>query len=443
MRTDVKLGVVVSAVIVSITGGYFFFRGDKNSPVPMSGVATVPDAVGKPASSPDGGDAEKVASPNQTAKTAAANRNAARQRDAATGDPGQKNGTPNKNATAERALTQSAAPVPVKSDGAIGAEIRQASGTGTASPPATAGVAGSTVTDAAKVAAQPAGTTAGSPDRPAAPGVVPGAPPTTGSDPRVGPQPAGMDVAANQQPKPTNVSGVAGVVGVPLPDPGRPVGQPSIGNAQSNAPPKPMTAANAVPGSDVRPIVTTPVGAAVDRNRSLIETPPSTGAAAPVGTAGRPAGMQSGIASEAKGSGAGLTSSDARTAETHRVQPGETFTSLAQAYYGDTKYTQHLIDHNSQIRDPNRLSPGMSVKIPPAPTGDSPKRPKVDDKTAAASPGSPRTYRVQAGDTFYAIARDQLGNSGRWRELVSLNKNLVGSNPTQLQVGQVLVLPQR
>jgi nucleoid-associated protein YgaU len=131
--------------------------------------------------------------------------------------------------------------------------------------------------------------------------------------------------------------------------------------------------------------------------------------------------------------------------ETHKVQPGDSLASLAQTYYGGSKYAKFLADSNSQISDPAKLVPGTTVKIPALPADIDAKLsaggPAKPAKPVAANSGGKRTYRVQPGDSFYRIAKDQLGNANRWKELFSLNKNVVHNDPTQLQVGQTLVLP--
>ena len=45
---------------------------------------------------------------------------------------------------------------------------------------------------------------------------------------------------------------------------------------------------------------------------------------------------------------------------------------------------------------------------------------------------------VVRGETLIAIARERLGDAGRWRDIVALNP---GVNPSALSVGQSLVLP--
>ncbi len=128
--------------------------------------------------------------------------------------------------------------------------------------------------------------------------------------------------------------------------------------------------------------------------------------------------------------------------ETHRVQQGDTMSSLAECYYGSAKFTRFLIESNPQIQDPNRLRVGMTVKIPAKPSEHtSPRATATGRPPGSENRDGRRTYRVQPGDTFYGIAQDQLGDSSRWEELFELNKEIVHGDPKRLQVGQVLVLP--
>ncbi|MGW7100145.1 LysM peptidoglycan-binding domain-containing protein [Streptomyces sp. NPDC054838] len=66
-------------------------------------------------------------------------------------------------------------------------------------------------------------------------------------------------------------------------------------------------------------------------------------------------------------------------------------------------------------------------------------------KAVPAAPKPPseaqRTYIVKAGDSLSAIARRELGNEGRWRELYAMNKSVVGPNPDLIRPGMVLMLP--
>ena len=131
--------------------------------------------------------------------------------------------------------------------------------------------------------------------------------------------------------------------------------------------------------------------------------------------------------------------------DTHRVQSGDTLSSLAQIYYGDVKYAQLLIDGNPGLGDPNRLRVGALIKIPPLSSDlevRSAVKPVIRAASAAQEAGKRRVYTVKPGDTFYGVARDVLGNASRWKELLALNRELVQGDPTRLQVGQVIVLPE-
>lgn len=52
-----------------------------------------------------------------------------------------------------------------------------------------------------------------------------------------------------------------------------------------------------------------------------------------------------------------------------------------------------------------------------------------------------RTYTVRAGDSLPAIARKELGNEARWREVYAMNRGAVGPNPDLIRPGTVLTLP--
>jgi len=131
--------------------------------------------------------------------------------------------------------------------------------------------------------------------------------------------------------------------------------------------------------------------------------------------------------------------------ETHRVQPGDTFASLAQNYYGSEKFTRFLMESNSEIRDANRLAVGAVIKIPPAPSEPFATEPKhaTTASTVERTAGGARSYKVQAGDTLYGISKTVLGDSNRWRELLMLNKDSLGGDASSLQIGQLLKLPEK
>lgn len=146
-----------------------------------------------------------------------------------------------------------------------------------------------------------------------------------------------------------------------------------------------------------------------------------------------------------------VTDSHAPAVDTHRVQQGDTFVSLAKSYYGSARYAKFLKDANPAIPDGAQLTPGAAIKIPPLPN-DLDKSASKDAtvnktdgaaaKNAVVTKGGKRTYTAKSGDSLYKIAKDQLGSSSRWKDVFELNKAALHNDPTQLRIGQTIVLPE-
>lgn len=124
----------------------------------------------------------------------------------------------------------------------------------------------------------------------------------------------------------------------------------------------------------------------------------------------------------------------------HTVQSGESFSLIAQKYYGSQRHTSFLIKSNPQVKNPNRLRIGHVLRVP-ALSGV--ERAKTEAGSVARGEAEGRRYMVRANDTFYDIAEEQLGDGGRWPEIYERNKDVVGSDPADLRAGQVLELPAR
>ncbi|MFE3761795.1 LysM peptidoglycan-binding domain-containing protein [Streptomyces sp. NPDC059104] len=86
--------------------------------------------------------------------------------------------------------------------------------------------------------------------------------------------------------------------------------------------------------------------------------------------------------------------------------------------------------------------------VPPPPAS-GPAMPSPASAAHKAVPVSPkpsptakkRMYTVKAGDSLSSIARRELGNEARWRELYAMNRTVVGPNPDMILPGMVLTLP--
>lgn len=129
------------------------------------------------------------------------------------------------------------------------------------------------------------------------------------------------------------------------------------------------------------------------------------------------------------------------------MQAGDSFASLARQYYGSERHAADLLKANPHVKDPARLAIGTVITIPPQPAAGAgvaeskPANSSGEAAVPAVPPAGQRTYQVKPGDSFYAIARDVLGDANRWNEVFALNRDKVDGNPNRLRVGQVLVLP--
>jgi len=152
----------------------------------------------------------------------------------------------------------------------------------------------------------------------------------------------------------------------------------------------------------------------------------------------------------------------------YTLAEGDTWSTLAQRFYQDGRYTRNLIQANDGLQV---LVPGKEILVPihdfmqpaaglqSAPgaaefaiaPADAPAAKSVDapvtsaaDRTGPATPATPSTrggeYEVRAGDTLSEISLAVFGTASRWKELLDANKDKL-SSPEGLQVGMKLKIP--
>ncbi|MFI8101492.1 LysM peptidoglycan-binding domain-containing protein [Streptomyces sp. NPDC086023] len=86
---------------------------------------------------------------------------------------------------------------------------------------------------------------------------------------------------------------------------------------------------------------------------------------------------------------------------------------------------------------PTAMSPAADTAMTPAADTAMTTTPAAQPPPAAVK----RTYTVKPGDSLAAIARTQLGNEARWRELYAMNRGVIGNSPDMIHPGMVLTLP--
>ena len=122
-----------------------------------------------------------------------------------------------------------------------------------------------------------------------------------------------------------------------------------------------------------------------------------------------------------------------------KVQSGDSYWKIAKAEYGDGSLAQKLQDYNKAVApDAAKLALGSELRIPPVEV----LRPGA--AAVAAAPAKPVQvaaadgfYRVQKGDTAYAIARK------RGVKVAELLRHNGIKDPAQLKPGQSLRIPAR
>ena len=93
-------------------------------------------------------------------------------------------------------------------------------------------------------------------------------------------------------------------------------------------------------------------------------------------------------------------------------------------------------DATATVVPPN--TPASKKIVEPAAPKSKTERAPVADKSSEKRVASANSCKVQKGDTFKAIARRELGDGDRWKEIAELNP---GVSSSKLSVGQTLHLP--
>lgn len=143
------------------------------------------------------------------------------------------------------------------------------------------------------------------------------------------------------------------------------------------------------------------------------------------------------------------------TPHTHKVQKGETLSTIAAAAYGSPNLYPYILRANPKI-DPTKLKLGMELNMPDISEVKGPEKSadKSTDKSAEKSTDAgtithkvepaldaKTEYRVQSGDSLHKISMKLYGNISMVQKIYEANKTAIGDNPAKLKLGMVLKLP--
>jgi nucleoid-associated protein YgaU len=138
----------------------------------------------------------------------------------------------------------------------------------------------------------------------------------------------------------------------------------------------------------------------------------------------------------------------------YTVMPGDTLTKIASVYYGtkSNSVVSAIADANrAVVPTRNSLRAGVELTLPvvevtgtaavdAAQVRDDPPQTRIATAGSDIGDGWARWYQVKKGDRYAGIARDELGDAGRWKEIYELNKEKF-PDPGQIREGVRIKLP--
>lgn len=117
-------------------------------------------------------------------------------------------------------------------------------------------------------------------------------------------------------------------------------------------------------------------------------------------------------------------------------QAGDSFTALADRYYGSRMEVGRLREAN-EGRDESTIQPGESVFVPAEVAAPAER---LGRSSADAGQWLGGTYVVQSGDMLSKIAQKTYGSAGKWRRIYDANRDVL-SSPDALKIGMRLRIP--
>lgn len=123
----------------------------------------------------------------------------------------------------------------------------------------------------------------------------------------------------------------------------------------------------------------------------------------------------------------------------YTVKSGQTLSDVAGELLGDRGRWRELYEANKdKLPNPDQVRAGLTLMFPSSGLSKPASAPRATPSTVT-TPAGGKSYTVAKGDTLYSIARRELGNGNRWREIKALNR----LDSDTVVVGSTLALPAR
>ncbi|MEM1109322.1 MAG: LysM peptidoglycan-binding domain-containing protein [Planctomycetota bacterium] len=126
----------------------------------------------------------------------------------------------------------------------------------------------------------------------------------------------------------------------------------------------------------------------------------------------------------------------------YTVESGDSLSSIALATYGSANKWVDIAQANPLV-DPNRLRVGQELKLPnlDAPRASARSDGSNNSETGDDLPRRGATYVVKSGDNLSNIAKQFYNSSAKWELIYQANRQKIGDNPGNLQLGMELLIP--
>ncbi len=141
----------------------------------------------------------------------------------------------------------------------------------------------------------------------------------------------------------------------------------------------------------------------------------------------------------------------------YTVVSGDSLSKIARMFYGTGSRTvvNAIFDANRAVLPSvDQLRAGLKIKLPSVAGIDGPRSDRAQPSSASPAPGQPihrpnrakprdtQWYEIKKNDRYAKIAREQLGDESRWREIFELNKDKF-PKPGMIRPGVRIKLPAR
>ncbi|MBN1354070.1 MAG: LysM peptidoglycan-binding domain-containing protein [Candidatus Omnitrophica bacterium] len=135
------------------------------------------------------------------------------------------------------------------------------------------------------------------------------------------------------------------------------------------------------------------------------------------------------------------------------IKKNDTLEKIAQEELGGSHRWKYLYEFNKdRIKNPDKLEEGTVIKIPveqeaqKAVIIEEEAEPGIDEEAMTAGSEEPtvsggtRSYSIKKDDSLWKIAKRELGDGNRWKEIYELNKGKI-KNPDKLVAGMKITIP--